>query len=136
MRRPPRAIRQQRTVQVEQVPVDQLEEFLSWLKEEYKEEVLKIMGTEEGGVYYEVVIDLIKMIYYFPMIGGQFQGYPAELTNFIQDCFKVLQIRFLKDLGGGGMTLVNLFKTKLDIKFSHVPPVSEVVQESIRSLGH
>ena len=87
------------------------------------------MLSEQEHQFYSIHFDLLAFIYDFPELGEKFHNFTQEFIDFLKIAFKTCQHRLLKQFPGSTV------KTKLDIKLTNVPPIPDIICESIRNLG-
>ena len=59
-------------------------ELRDYLKERYFEQLVPIVFGEDDSLYYDIIIDLLEMIYRFPMFGSMFHDHPQQFDNILQ----------------------------------------------------
>ena len=69
----------------------------SFLEAEYHEIVYKITLERDPMLHYDIDLDLLEFLYYFPHEGAKFHDFPKEFLKFLKQCFIAVQSKLIAD---------------------------------------
>jgi hypothetical protein len=69
----------------------------SFLESTYKEEIYKITLERDQTLHYDVELDLLAFLYYFPFEGAKFHDFPKEFLKFLKQCFIAVQTKLIAE---------------------------------------
>lgn len=59
----------------------------SFLESEYRDFIYKITLERDPNLHYDIDLDLLEFLYYFPHEGAKFHDFPKEFLKFLKQCF-------------------------------------------------
>jgi len=67
----------------------------TFVEEKYREQIIKITLEPAVNIYYDLNLDLLEFMYYFPFEGSRFHENPNEFIKFLKLCLRAVQSKLI-----------------------------------------
>ena len=67
----------------------------TFVEEKYRDTIIKITLEQSLNVYYDLNLDLLEFMYYFPFEGSKFHENPNEFIKFLKLCLRAVQSKLI-----------------------------------------
>ena len=113
----------------------ELEQYLS---EKYFDQLVPIVYAVDDAQWHELYLDVLELLYNFPVFGEFFHSKPGEFTELIRLVLAKCQQSTIAQSNGlayDSQTQATV-KKRLDVRYVNLPPIAnDVVIKNLRDLG-
>ena len=74
------------------------EDLVTYFYERYFEQIVPIVYNTEENRYFDIVVDLIEVIYNYPVFGSMFHDHPNEFIDLLRDIFIKCQLKAINSM--------------------------------------
>ena len=106
----------------------------TFIEQKYTEAIKKITLEQNKNVYYDLNLDLLDFMYYFPFEGSKFHENPHEFLKFLKLCITAVQSKLINEETDETLKPYMDLKKKINVRLGNIPPISEIAIGSIRNV--